>query len=175
MNPTIAEQIGAVRRRLEQTVLPALRPDADLAREQGEFILAALDLIATAHEHEYRYEVIELHDARATVEDLVACVTDEQARLRLLAECEAPPGPLPRVDECATSLADVRAAGRTFKRQVARLFEMLHNAGPVPRDAAIAVMSRLAERQVERERALYARTGYTTSERSLGEVLSDRG
>jgi hypothetical protein len=62
VNPTIGEQSGAIRRRLTETIVPALPPNAELAIEQGSLILTALDLLCASHEHEYRYEVIELHD-----------------------------------------------------------------------------------------------------------------
>jgi hypothetical protein len=172
MNPTVGEQLGAIRQRLAETVLPALREDADLAREQGAFVLVALDVIAAAHEHEYRYEVVELHDTASTIGELMSCAPNSAVRSDLEAEASRLESlGRPRLDEAAMPLATVRGIGRIYKEVAAQLFETLCDTDAPTRDAARAVMLRLAAQQVERERALFAATGYTTSERSLLEVL----
>jgi hypothetical protein len=58
MVPTVTQQLRSMRRRFCDTILPALPPDAEFAREQANLMLATFDWLLDTHEHEYRYQVV---------------------------------------------------------------------------------------------------------------------
>jgi len=174
MNPSVTTHLIAVRRRLAESILPALPADAEFAREQAAFVLKSLDLVLSIQEYSYRYEVIELHDYLAGMRALSALdvsnpIVDE-LRAQLLAALDEPsPGP----DEALTPLAVLEHRVQSYKALVGAMFEAVSRQAGAAAEEARAVMTRLAGRQVERERALFSATGYTETDRPLAAIMGE--
>lgn len=180
MIPSVDRHLEAIRERLAETIFPMLPPEAEFAREQAAFVLMALDLVRAVHPHAYRYEVVERHEYAAALGDLLALgATDHEAGTDHEAAAgheaaAAIAGPEPRADEASIPLAALAEGNRALKTAVTQLFEALCAEGGAAADRAREVMRDLAVRQVARERALFASTGYTQSDTSLAELLADR-
>ncbi|MDQ7907481.1 hypothetical protein RB614_23460 [Phytohabitans sp. ZYX-F-186] len=172
MIPSVDRHLEAIRERLAETIFPMLPPEAEFAREQASFVLMALDLVRAAHPHAYRYEVVERHEYAAAVGDLLALGVSPGAEAEAR---DALAAPEPRADEASIPLAALIEGNRALKTVVTRLFEALCAEGGETADSAREVLRRLAVRQVARERALFASTGYTRSETSLAETLAQPG
>lgn len=164
MIPSVDRHLEAIRERLAETIFPALPPEAEFEREQAAFVLMALDLVRAVHAHAYRYEVVERHEYAAALGDLLEL--GGSADPAALAE------PRPRPDEASIPLAALAEGNRALKTVVTQLFAALCAEGGEAADRAREVMRGLAVRQVARERALFASTGYTRSETSLAELLA---
>ncbi|MEU7812224.1 hypothetical protein [Pseudonocardia sp. NPDC049154] len=163
----MAERLATIRRRLSETVLPALPADADFAREQGEFVLQALDLLEAVAHLEYRYDLVEAHDYRRALTELAAILPTDHELVDPLAGATAVPLPTPDPRPSPAALAD---HVRMCKELVGRVFTVLARGDD--RARALEVLRELADRQVERERALFAPTGATTSSATLAHVLT---
>jgi len=164
MIPSVDRHLEAIRERLAETIFPMLPAEAEFAREQAAFVLMALDLVRAVHAHAYRYEVVERHEYAAAVGDLL--------ELGGSIDAAAPAEPQPRADEASIPLAALAEGNRALKTVLTRLFDALCAEGGEAADRAREVMRGLAVRQVARERALFASTGYTQSGASLGDLLA---
>ncbi|MFC0529106.1 hypothetical protein [Phytohabitans kaempferiae] len=166
MIPSLDRHLEAIRERLAETIFPMLPPEAEFAREQAAFVLMALDVVRAVHPHAYRYEVVERHEYAAALGDLLSVGAADHEAAAVLA------APEPRADEASIPLAALAEGNRALKTAVTQLFEALCAEGGAAADRAREVMRGLAVRQVARERALFASTGYTQSDTSLAELLA---
>jgi hypothetical protein len=166
MIPTVTRQLQAIRRRLTESVVPELPPDAAFAHEQVALIGAALDLLIECHEHEYRYAVLENHDYRVLLGELAALAGgggDESAAL--LAE----DGPTPR--DGALTLDAVTAQSARMKALVERLHSGLAD-DPEHAGAATRLLAAVAATQVEREASWYRAAGFTADAPPIADRLA---
>ncbi|GLZ48144.1 hypothetical protein Acsp06_43290 [Actinomycetospora sp. NBRC 106375] len=161
MIPTVTQQLRAMRVRLEETVVPALRDDAGFAREQALLMMATLDWLTDTHEHEYRYQVTENAEYRAVVRELAS--DDAEARTVL-------DRPAPSPADVAVPLADVAEQNRLLKDIVARA----HAAAvqdPATRGRAHDLVAAVARRQRDRELSWYRMTGFPGARSGIADVL----
>ena len=98
MTPNVDERLASIVRALTDVVLPALPPEAGLAREQVELSLGQLQIMRAQLDGSFAFEADELADARALGEKLATLSGDGS-----LAE------PLAAAKSAATP-AEIRAA-----------------------------------------------------------------
>ncbi|ODU07010.1 MAG: hypothetical protein ABS81_02635 [Pseudonocardia sp. SCN 72-86] len=157
MIPTVTRQLVSIRRRLLETVLPELPPDAGFAREQALLISAALEHLATTHEHEYRYAVVENDDYQRAVRHLNQAGVRIEELTRLLAE------PRPRSDDGELPLATITEQTTRLKRALVAMADTPAGAG---------ALAELAARQVEREGSWFRAAGFTAASPPISETLA---
>jgi hypothetical protein len=164
MVPTTEQKLRSVRHTIAATVLPAIGADESFAKEQAGLVLATLDWILDVQASEYRYEVVELGDATALVQDLSALRDASTGTTRGV---DAEPAPV-----LPTDLGELRALVLAAKQEAEQLFAGLVDTDRS--DAAWAIMAAAAKRQSAREVASARMTGFPTSPSSLAEVLADQ-
>lgn len=157
MNPTVTQQLEAMKTTMERIVMPALPPDAKFANEGAGLVWATLGWLIDVHESEFRYEFDEAADYRGL--------------LRALADLGA------GVDQ---ALLDEPAAGGdgdlgALRVQGRRLKAACVDAGLALGGPARALMLDVADRQSAREQAWFRMTGFTTTDKpgGIAEVLAD--
>lgn len=169
MVPTVTQQLLSLHRRLADTILPALPPDEEFAREQGRLMLATLNWLLDTHEYEYRYEVVENTDYRHLLSSLVnlgRSEVDEHLRAEIrtiLAEAGL------AEDEARTPLAELADQTRQLKQLAARLASVLLSGSDA--EATQSLLGHAARVQEKRELAFYRMTGFSQEARELRSVL----
>lgn len=156
MIPTVTQQLEAIRRRLTETVVPALPESAHFAHEQVLLIDATLGSLIECHEHEYRYAVVEYQDYRTTLAEFAQMIaSDEREVIDILDEDG------PSVTEAATPLHVITEKTRRMKVVTDQLYQRLSGRSAGGDSSAAALMARLAARQVERESSWFRQAGFT--------------
>jgi hypothetical protein len=171
MNPTISQQIHAIKLRLEETVIPSLKEDAIFAKEQAAFIVMSLDWLLKIHEHQYRYEVVENLEYRdllfklSSIDGGAGPVLDE---IKISIAMRGPAS-----EDASIPLAELNAQTREFKRLTAQLFNELCGKSESTASAAREMLEDVSLKQGERELALFEGTGFSKSEHGLAVVLGE--
>lgn len=152
MIPTVTHQLSAIRNTIAKTILPALGPDEQFAREQAGLSLACLDWTIDVHEHEHRYELVEHEQGRRLLSELVALGAPAQFKdaAALLAEAAEAPKDLGRL----------REQSRRLKALAVDAFQTLADAGGGAGDSARRLMVDASQRQSQRELAWCRLTGF---------------
>lgn len=156
MNPTVTQQLEAMKTTMERVIMPALPPDAKFANEGAGLVWATLGWLIDVHESEFRYELDEAADYRGL--------------LRALADLGG------NVDEALLGepaaggdgdLGAVRAQGRRLKAACV-------DAGLALGAPARALLLDVADRQSDREQAWFRMTGFTATDKpgGIAEVLA---
>ncbi|MCB1476720.1 MAG: hypothetical protein H6883_12130 [Rhodobiaceae bacterium] len=172
MLPSVAQQISAIKSRFEETIIPEIPEQAKFARDQAQFILVTLSWLLEVHEHQYRFEVVENHQYRSGVADLVAIAQGSAGMSDLLREVSALlASPAPKATEAMIPLSTLEGQNRSLKGFVARLYKAIPEEAPEKAEQARHVLKRLSLQQGERDRAFYRRTGYVEGPDSLGDLL----
>jgi len=155
MNPTVTQQLEAMRTTMERVVMPALPPTEKFANEGAALVWATLNWLVDVADSEFRYELEEAADYRGLLQALSALGSVDQAVLD-----EEPAG-------ADGDLGAVRAQSRRLKEAaVTAALEI----GPSARTLLLDV----ADRQSAREQAWFRMTGFTTTDKpgGIAEVLA---
>jgi hypothetical protein len=161
MNPTVTQQLEAMKTTMERIVMPALPPDAKFANEGAGLVWATLGWLIDVHESEFRYELDEAADYRGLLRalaDLGGGVLGGGADQTLL-------------DEPAAGgdgdLGALRAQGRRLKAACV-------DAGLALGGPARGLLLDVADRQSAREQAWFRMTGFTSTDKpgGIAEVLA---
>jgi hypothetical protein len=93
MIPETDEQLASVLRALTNVILPALPPQATLAREQTQLCIGQLQILRTQMDSIPAYEAAELADALKLAEELLKIIDAEPALSLALKEGRSATGP----------------------------------------------------------------------------------
>lgn len=171
MNPTISQQIQAIKLRIEETIIPELKEDAIFAREQAAFIVMSLNWLMQTHSHQYRYEVVENLEYRNLIKRLASIGVVNAALLAEINQATLSNGPLP--DEAIIPLDDLAVHTRKLKQLTAELFNSLCGQSDQKAEAARKLLQEVSVRQGDREQAFFEGTGFTSSPNKLGYLLGE--
>ncbi|WP_037140333.1 hypothetical protein [Rhodococcoides fascians] len=165
MIPTVTQQLQALRRRVSETLMPALPETAKFANEQAKLVVSTIDFLIDTHEHEYRYEVLENIEYRQLVASLTAHKADASAE-EILGER----GPAP--SDAAIKLERIVDQNRRLK-DTARRLDAEASVNPESDSAvqANSLVAELAQRQVARELSWYRLSGFPDSPGEIGATL----
>lgn len=172
MLPSVADQLRAIKCRLEETIIPEIPEESKFARDQADFILTTLSWILEVNEHQYRYEVVENREYREGLSLLLNLAKDTSEGKCLPGHAErllASEGP--GVEEGLIPLTSLEAQNRQLRKLVAEMYRGLVDQHPDKAEEARSILKVLALRQGERDRAFYRKTGYLESATSLGDIL----
>jgi len=175
MIPTVSQQLQAIKRRIEETIIPELPENAKFAREQAAFIVISLDWLLDINEHQYRYEVVENMEYRQLLADMIdrskGEIADDSIQLirRSLLE------PKPPQQDAIIPLQTVIEQNRKLKKLAAELFTMFSKQNGSHANPARDLFARVALRQGRRELAFFSRTGYVEVGNTLGMELGHQG
>jgi hypothetical protein len=161
-----------MKRRMEETIVPALPPNEKFAQEQAAFIVIALNWLLETHEYQHRYEVIENTEYRELLKNMAGHATelkDGGDLLRAIQHAILEPGPSPT--DGVFPLSIVIEQTRRFKRLSADLYAALSAQSSREVNPTRRLFSDAAIRQGQRELSFYRRTGYVDSSQDIGEVL----
>jgi hypothetical protein len=170
----VGEHLLAIRRRLAETIIPAVSVEDELAVEQSTYVLRALDWLIEVHALEYRYEVVENVRYRRALTELIDLLggpgSEERDDLVSVAAAEAA-RVSPRSDEAATPLVELTRSTRAMKDLFMELFVGRPTAGTPDDSRFLQLLQSVSKNQVELELALHASGEYASSDRSLAGVL----
>jgi hypothetical protein len=175
MIPTMAQQLQALKLRVEETILPALPADAAFAHEQANLMLATLDWMLDTHEHQYRYEVVENAEYRELLTKLVSnagSIHTDKEIITSVHEVLSEVGPEPT--EAIIPMNKIIDQNRKMKELTERLYDVLriHPNKEVARQAQTQ-LAKVAERQGKLEFAFFRMTGFPKDAPELGTVLAE--
>lgn len=177
MLPTIPESLTALRRRMAETVIPALPADP-FVQEQSALMLATIDWLLEVQPHEVAYEVVENEDYRALTTAL-AGLLPENRRARAAERLDAIIGRthVPSIAD-VPRVAEAVEQNRELKALAGELFTAITRGEAAADESAVekakAQMVEVARRQERRERAFYRMTGFPVDPEELGAVLADQ-
>lgn len=160
MQPTVTQQLEAMRTTMERVVMPAIPPEEKFALEGAGMVWATLNWLADVQASEFRYELEEASDYRALLTDLAA---------------------LPGADIDKALLAEPAAGGdgdlQAVRDQTRRLKAAAVEAGTALGDQARALLLDVADRQNAREQAWFRMTGFTATDApgGIADVLAAQG
>lgn len=175
MLPTMRQQLQAMQRRMDETVVPALPADAKFAREQAAFIVTTLKWILDTHEQQYRYEVIENLEFRRTLRDMVLAADHALDQPRLFDEIRAALAESgPSAADAAIPVATIIDQNRRLKQLAATLYAEVSERVGARDNPTRKAFARAALRQGEREIAYYRMTGFVALGNDLATVLAEQ-
>lgn len=166
MVPTVTQQLAAMQDTMLRFIMPAIPADQSFAAEQAGLVYASLGWLADVNESQHAYEVEERRDLRTLATGLLALsFSDDDARTRLQALADVP-------DDDAVPLAVLRQGNVAVKALTARALE---SVSPDDEQQAVALTTRAARRQVDREQAWNRMTGLAKQAGgSIAEVLEQQ-
>jgi hypothetical protein len=175
MIPTIAQQLQAIKVRMEETIVPELPAEAKFAREQASFIVTTLDWLLATHEHAYRYEVVENDTYRKLIASMLDRVAGSEVDAVLLADARTAlqeSGPSP--DEAVIPLRVVLAQNRRLKQAAMALYSAQTERHGSTSNPMRDLLATVALSQGQRELSFFRKTGWVKSDDDLGAVLGER-
>lgn len=177
MLPTIPESLTALRRRMAETVIPAL-PDDPFVQEQSALMLATIDWLLDVQPHEVAYEVVENEDYRGLTAALAGLLPDgERGRAQERLDAITRTAHVPSIAD-VPRVAEAVEQNRELKALAGELFTAITRDGVAADDSAAgkakAQMVEVARRQERRERAFYRMTGFPVDPEELGVVLAEQ-
>lgn len=147
MNPSVDARIDSLIRALSQVILPALREDAGLAKEQGQLVLGHLAILRAQIDGTAAFEAEEADDIAVLSRALVA-VSDRKlaAPLQAVLDDGGDGHPRDHTDR--------------LQRAVDSLLVGLHNDGGDAWEKARAIVLRLGSDRAMKDRRQFAPMGF---------------
>jgi len=174
--PTVAQQLKAVKARLEESVIPLLPGDAKFAREQATFIITTLDWLLDTHEHQYRYEVVENVDYRALLSAMLERRLPASLDVSLFSAARnvlQEKGPAP--SEASIPMGEVLEQNRRLKSAAMGLYTALSEGCGSRDNPTRDLVSAVSIKQARREVAFFKKTGWVSTDDDLGTLLNEQG
>ena len=173
MLPTVSQQLQSIKRRMEETIIPALPSSEKFAQEQAAFILITLNWLMETHEYQHRYEVIENIEYRELLQNMINRDLHLEHGGRMLDAIQnAILEPGPSQSDGAIPLSTIIEQTRRFKKLSGELYTALSAHNGREGNPTVDLFSDVAIRQGLRELSFYRRTGYTESPQDIGEILT---
>jgi hypothetical protein len=164
-------RLRALIRALQDVIIPAIPPEAQLAAEQAHLVRRHLSLMLDQADYHYRLQLAELAHFTALLRDLLACLPAARERrpesepARELLKRATPIAALdvPHAGELRLLITEVREAADSILGSAL-------DAGEAPRRAAAHIVLDYAERQIERERVAVKSAGFDLDAAALPEL-----